>query len=731
MSAPPSAIDHSANTDNPAAERRTQAMRLQRSIVPALLLIILLLVLGNAYMLWQERASVLAASAQSQQNLVGSMANRLDTTLQKASMLTRLLADDILEHPARIVGMPYRARLIGIANDNPDIEMVVLIRADGTPYVSSLPARPGKLNFADRSYFRFHLDHPEDVLHIDKPMLGRATGKRFIPVSRRVNDQSGRFMGVIMIALDSERLMAELKALDLGAHGVVGYAHLNGTLLVRQPDREQLAGLNLVTSSQFQNHYLKELRGSFTDISPIDHLERRYTFERLANYPVVMVSAVSDDDLMPLWLTGGLLKASYLAALAMLLAAIAYFLHRQISRVAEAEHKAQAANEHTALTNTALTDTLALNFAILNSASFGIIASDALGRIVLFNRAAGTLLGYSTSEVGHRMTPLSFFDPKQACEALGLEMPVPRLTGLSYAALVPQLQVDPQREWLLRRRDGSTLPVQITVSPLADHHGPLNGHVTIFVDLTRQKQLDSMKSDFVSVVSHELRTPLTSIKGSLALLRHSFGTTGEVGQHRLLDIGIDNCDKLVRLVSDILDLDKLDRRQMTMFRTRQRVAPLLARAIELNQPYADQYDVRYVLNVDDPTLSADLDADRFLQIIGNLMSNAAKFSHPGGVVQLRLSRQGEDLVIDVEDQGVGIPADFHHKVFERFTQSCSAMTRNKPGTGLGMSIAKSLVDAHGGQISFSSVEGRGTTFTIRLRHLPVTNDGMPGEASSG
>ncbi len=689
---------------------------MRRRIFPALALVVALLVIVNAGIVWQERDSVLTASVRAQQNLARSMANRLYTTLQKASMLTRLLSDDLVEHPDRIVRPAYRARLAAIARDNPDIDMVVMIDAKGTPYVSSLPGRPGTLNFADRAYFRFHRDHAEDVLRIGEPIVNRGNGKRVIPLSRRVNDARGEFAGVIMIALDSERLLAEFKAFDLGPHGTVAYAHLNGTVLVRHPDYEATVGQNYLSSPVFQQHYLRETQGSFIGASPFDRVERRYTFERLSEYPIVMVTAVSNDDLMALWLVGSVLKAGYLAVLGGLLSAIAFYLYRQVGRVAEAEAMAQSARDNIALANEALTETLALNFAILNSASCGIIASDAQGRIVLFNRAAGELLGYSTNEVGHRMTPLVFHDREEVGKALQLAAPGGATADISYARLASLIVADPHREWTYRRRDGSPLPVQITVSPLAGRKGAVNGHVTVFVDLLEQKQLEGMKADFVSVVSHELRTPLTSIKGSLSLLRRALAEVMNPGQSRLMDIGIDNCEKLVRLVSDILDLDKMDRHQMTLFRERQPVAPLLARALALNQPYASQYGVKLAMEAVGDELQVDADGDRLQQVLGNLLSNAAKFSHAGGLVRLGARADGSEVVISVADHGVGIPQDFQDKVFDRFTQSGTATTRHKPGTGLGMSIARSLVDAHGGRLRFESAEGVGTTFFI---HLPA------------
>ncbi len=382
----------------------------------------------------------------------------------------------------------------------------------------------------------------------------------------------------------------------------------------------------------------------------------------------------------------------------------------------------RVAEEQMEKTHEALQDVLDLKFAILNSASCAIVASDVAGRIVMFNQAAEQLLGYASDEVVGKVSPTIFHDPDQIAAAMQTTLPATLLAGVPYVDLVPLLERDPRREWAYRCRDGSATTVQVRVSPLRSSEGLVRGHVTVVTDLTQQKQLDQMKSDFVSVVSHELRTPLTSIKGALSLVNASLRTVATPQQTKLMGMASDNCDRLVRLVSDILDLDKLARGQMPLYRSMQPLRPLLEKAVLANEPYALQSQVRYCLTVEDESLVINVDEDRFLQVMTNLLSNACKFSLPGSEVRVRASVDAHEVVIAVEDDGAGIPKEFHTRVFERFTQSESAGTRKKGGSGLGLSIARGFVHAHGGTLNFESTEAVGTTFFVRL---PVSGVTLP------
>jgi signal transduction histidine kinase len=270
----------------------------------------------------------------------------------------------------------------------------------------------------------------------------------------------------------------------------------------------------------------------------------------------------------------------------------------------------------------------------------------------------------------------------------------------------------------------------VSVTALKDRKGGLDGFVTIFHDLTELNRLEDLKSDFVSVVSHELRTPVTAIRGALSLHRAAGGDDQPASQQRLLRIAHANCDRLVKIVSDILDIDKLSRQKLRLDRTQESVDELIGQAIAQTEAFANQYSVTCRVHGKPSGLHLSLDAERFVQVMVNLLSNAAKFSHPQGEVIVSVRRETDFAVIRVVDYGIGIPESFQPHIFERFSQHASALTRKTGGTGLGLAITKMLVEAHGGTVSFTSEQGMGSTFVVAM---PLTREAqeVPEYAQGG
>jgi PAS domain S-box-containing protein len=233
-------------------------------------------------------------------------------------------------------------------------------------------------------------------------------------------------------------------------------------------------------------------------------------------------------------------------------------------------------------------------------------------------------------------------------------------------------------------------------------------------DIQEQKRIEQLKNDFVSVVSHELRTPLTSIRGSLGLI--AGGVAGELPAkaRSLVDIAAKNCERLVRLINDILDVEKIESGQMGFRLAPVDLAALAEQAIESNRAYAEGYEVG--LRIAGAAEGARVwgDADRLLQVITNLISNAVKFSPRGGVVEVAVTRGEGEARVAVTDHGQGIPPEFRQRIFEKFAQADSSSTREKGGTGLGLSISRAIVERHQGRIGFASEPGVATAFFFDL-----------------
>ncbi len=348
-----------------------------------------------------------------------------------------------------------------------------------------------------------------------------------------------------------------------------------------------------------------------------------------------------------------------------------------------------------------------LTDSVLSSAGEGICAIDMDGVLTMANPAVVHMTGWSLEELlgapihdllhGRRpdLTPY----PADECVLLATLRAGQRLSGL---------------EELWWQRDGTPLPVEMSVAPLEDA-GTLIGAVVVFDDVSARQEVERLKDEFVSVVSHELRTPLTSMRGSLGLLSAGLGGDLAPEARILVDVALNNTDRLVRLVSEILDLERLATGQVQLHRLEWRLADVVRMAVDAVAGLAQEAGVRVEDVADDST--AWFDGDRIVQVLVNLVGNAVKFAEAGSTVRVTASYVDHDdgnVIFAVADSGRGIPADLLSQVFDRFAQVDASDSRVKGGSGLGLAIASSIAEAHGGSITVESELGVGSTFTVVL-----------------
>ncbi|HZE97437.1 MAG TPA: ATP-binding protein [Planctomycetota bacterium] len=274
-------------------------------------------------------------------------------------------------------------------------------------------------------------------------------------------------------------------------------------------------------------------------------------------------------------------------------------------------------------------------------------------------------------------------------------------------------------EQKLVRLDGSFVDVEAQGTPFIYQGRP--AVQVVIRDISKRKEIERMKDEFVSTVSHELRTPLTSIQGSLGLIANGVMGAMPVGARPLVDIAYKNCSRLVLLINDILDSEKIAAGKMVFAFKEQEVMPLLEHAVESNRAFGAPFGVRFEIGAAVPGAKVEMDHDRLIQVLTNLLSNAAKFSPKGDVVTISAVRAGSRIRISVGDHGPGIPPEFCDRIFQKFSQADSSDRRAKGGTGLGLSISKAIVEKHGGSISFESEVGKGTIFSVELpERIPPT-----------
>jgi signal transduction histidine kinase len=232
--------------------------------------------------------------------------------------------------------------------------------------------------------------------------------------------------------------------------------------------------------------------------------------------------------------------------------------------------------------------------------------------------------------------------------------------------------------------------------------------------LMERKQVEKVKEEVISVVSHELRSPLTAIINSLILIAD--GETGEISEQtrKLINIAYRSSERLLRLTNDMLDIGKIESGKMEFNFQICELTPLLEQSIEANRSYAEQLNVQIILNNIVPDAKVNVDCDRLIQILTNLITNAAKFSPSNGEIKVSFSRYNHTIRVSVEDKGPGIPEDFRHRIFDKFAQAQMPGARRKDGAGLGLSIAKMLIEYMGGSIGFETEIDVGTTFYFDL-----------------
>jgi len=337
---------------------------------------------------------------------------------------------------------------------------------------------------------------------------------------------------------------------------------------------------------------------------------------------------------------------------------------------------------------------------ILDNILDPVLTLDATGRLEELNRAALSLARLNGQ-------PVTIGTP--CVDIFGIELP----------ALLAR------RECRVRRGGGAEYAAELGLSEWQEM-GVVH-YTVVLRDLTERRQVERMKDEFLATVSHELRTPLTSVMGALGLLAGGAAGTLPAAALPLAEVARRNGERLGRLIDDILDLTKLEGDRMALHLRPQSVAPLLRECIAANQSYAQRAGVALSLEQPAEVAQAEvaLDADRFLQVMANLLSNAINHSPQGETVRVAARIDAAGLRVTVVDRGPGIPPQFRAHMFEKFSQADGTDQRAQGGTGLGLYITRMLVERMGGRISVDEVNGTGSAFSVHFRRAAATVSPLP------
>ncbi len=340
----------------------------------------------------------------------------------------------------------------------------------------------------------------------------------------------------------------------------------------------------------------------------------------------------------------------------------------------------------------------------LSSMGDGVVVTDADTRIVLFNKVAEDLSGWKFTEVEGRLVEevIKIVDDhtnEQKTDFVDRVLSSRKLeTGSFTDSLVS--------------KDGRLCPVALTGAPMWDHDGLLMGVVLVFRDVSSEREIDRMKTDFVSSVSHELRTPLTSIKAYISTIMRDDTMDAETRKH-FLSIINEESNNLLNLIESLLNVSRLDSGGAQMINQDIDMSKLIKQISLALKPQADKNNVQMVIDVGDDLPQLTGDESKIQSVVTNLVSNAIKFTPSGGKVTILSRVLGNELIIRVSDTGVGIPKEDLKKIFDRFYR-IHRPGKQIQGTGLGLAIVKKIIDLCGGRIEVESEISKGTTFTVAL-----------------
>jgi PAS domain S-box-containing protein len=341
--------------------------------------------------------------------------------------------------------------------------------------------------------------------------------------------------------------------------------------------------------------------------------------------------------------------------------------------------------------------------AILDTVVDAIITIDSNGVILTFNPAAERMFGIRREDALGKNVSILMTGQHHSNH--------PRYIA-SYLTGHTKNVIGKNREFTAIKSDGTVFPIELAVGEM--FVGTSLRFVGIIRDISERKELERIKREFISTVSHELKTPLTSITGALGLTRS--GIIGPLTEkmHEVIDIAYRNSERLGVLVTDILDVEKIDAGQMSYDMQPSSIEQLISDCVVSMQPYSSKFGVSIKIcgKAEDPNFTGD--PNRITQVITNLISNGIKFSKSGQQVEIRSESTADTLTFSIRDYGEGIPKELQERIFTRFFRVDSADDRHSSGTGLGLSICQPIIQAHGGTISVESSPGAGSTFTVRI-----------------
>ncbi len=674
----------------------------------ALLWLVAALLLGLTW--WHVSGLVSDSRAKELTNAERDLANLTRVSQEHASRTFRN-ADQVIRFiQARYLELGNKLDLTGLTEqgviDAEIFPQVGIIDARGIYVLANRPTT-GKLDLSDREHFKVHVAASTDELFISKPVLGRATGKWSIQLTRRITLKDGQFGGVVVVSIDPGYFTRFYSELKLGSQGMLALYGLDGTARARKVDNKEEFGSQALGAPMFEHIAKGQLEGSYTRRSQVDSVERLLYYRKIPGYDLVVSAGMGTQSV----LANHTLAMEHLwaqaAAVSLLILALAVALARYLSQIRREMDLRQLAQRQIADRNEQLN-------AVFDLSPDGFVSFDVQRRVKYSNPAFAQMTGLGREQ-------LEGMDEHDFSVWLAQRC-TPGTPFLGMAALRAQVSAgksDKQEQIELSHHGKRVLQLGLRSS-----QSSTVSQILYLRDVTHETEVDHMKSEFLATAAHELRTPMACIFGYAEILVHEDFDTPT--RNEFLTTIYQQSRLMTNILNELLDLARIEARRDKDFRyTRVELQELLA---DIAKTYAlPAGRAAPALDMPNQPLYLMADAGKLRQALLNVISNAYKYSPNGGAVQVRAwttqtDDQASGVCVEVTDHGMGMTAAQVARVCERFYR---ADTSGKVlGTGLGMSIVKEIIALHRGTLDFDSSPGTGTCVRLCLPAYATLHDGF-------
>ena len=612
--------------------------------------------------------------------------------------------------------------LVGSA---PQVRHLVAIRRDGTDTFSNIGG-PRKVQLADRAYFKVQKKNVKHGIYIDEPVIGRATGRSFIPASHRISGKDGRFDGILMAVIDQKYFRDFYKTIETNQRFSSALISTNGVVFAwsdnfLSSDPKSLLP-SVANSTLFNKNMQSNHAGLYTGKLLNPDAVEYVSYTKVPKTSYTIITRINRSVVLSDWAE----KTTILLVLGVILTFGLFSFSLSTARQASLREKAEAelitTNENLEQIVDVRTQEIAENERrfrlVLDNALIAIVTIDEKGIIQSANHIAEDTFGYGQEELLGQNVKMLMPEPFRSGHDAYLE---------NYNRGGEPKIIGSGREVEGRRKDGSIFPMALGVSELI-----LGGHklfTGIIRDLTYEKNIEDglyiakeeadaaskAKSEFLASMSHELRTPLNAILGFSSTMKE--GIFGPVGNEKYLEYAGDifqSGTHLLDLINDVLDVSAIEAGKLSLHESDIDIPPLIDEVVRLVEPKSLQKKISLQKNVAVEGARLFADERRIKQILLNLLTNAIKFTPEEKQISITASvTVDNEMEFTVADNGIGMTDDEIETALTPFGQIENAALANE-GTGLGLPLTKAMIEAHGGSLLIESDKNKGSTFIVRF-----------------